>query len=390
MGFSRSTIVQYHKSHVLLLKTSRYQPNCGSVQSHLWKMMRVHSCAHWSPVSIGKEIFGTHGAHIACVRTKKTLRLLRLSPQGSHNMLVSLFPRESKRYWRKKNWWNMDMQGVLSLCSSLMFSACLKVAFFKHSKKRMKRNNPKDSNSLHHTHTFITPCAMVWGGFVIFSVHLALDHSGSSRFIRDLATSDDGNQKSETKPIVDSMKYCVHQLRLLVEIDHYLQGVLAPSQKVVVGQIFSINSIISSKKWILGSLFDSQLFVLWILKPPDHEDHSIDSMKGKSRGNSPRELKREKTRSPRCFDWRYCLTGMCFEDFSNASKPIGSFYPRPWKNSPNTENTTTQNLKVSTSPGESNRTSNSQVVFTRNCSMAGILRSKSTVWIVKFRKKNTE
>ena len=68
------------------------------------------------------------------------------------------------------------------------------------------------------------------------------------RFIRDLATSDDGNQKSETKPIVDSMKYCVHQLRLLVEIDHYLQGVLAPSQKVVVGQIFSINSIISSKK----------------------------------------------------------------------------------------------------------------------------------------------
>lgn len=139
MGFSRSTIVQYHKSHVLLLKTSRYQPNCGSVQSHLWKMMRVHSCAHWSPVSIGKEIFGTHGAHIACVQTKKTLRLLRLSPQGSHNMLVSLFPRESKRYWRKKNWWNMDMQGVLSLCSSLMFSACLKVAFFKHSKKNIKK-----------------------------------------------------------------------------------------------------------------------------------------------------------------------------------------------------------------------------------------------------------
>lgn len=212
--------------------------------------------------------------------------------------------------WICREFYHFAQASCFLHVSKLPFSSIQK----KH-KKTMKRNNPKDSNSLHHTHTFITPCAMVWGGFVIFSVHLALDHSGSSRFIRDLATSDDGNQKSETKPIVDSMKYCVHQLRLLVEIDHYLQGVLAPSQKVVVGQIFSINSIISSKKWILGSLFDSQLFVLWILKPPDHEDHSIDSMKGKSRGNSPRELKFQKNPIREMFRLKILFNGHVFWRF---------------------------------------------------------------------------
>ena len=87
-----------------------------------------------------------------------------------------------------------------------MSQSCLFQAFQKNNEKKQSQGLKK------------TPCITLTP-----SSHHVLWCYVWLRFIRDLATSDDGNQKSETKPIVDSMKYCVHQLRLLVEIDHYLR-----------------------------------------------------------------------------------------------------------------------------------------------------------------------